>query len=60
MERIKRGWTRGFVATVARISKTTLKQLEDGERNPTLLTVIRLENLFGMSCSQLFGDILEK
>jgi transcriptional regulator with XRE-family HTH domain len=60
-ERIKalrgtRGWTQEQLADRASMQRSYLADLELGRRNPSVRTLVRLANAFGIAVGELFED----
>lgn len=55
-ERIKRGWSCEDVAAKVGVSAETIRLIEMGERNPSYPLLVKLEDLFGMTHRELFGE----
>jgi transcriptional regulator with XRE-family HTH domain len=53
--RQEQGWTVGTLASKAGLHKSYLGQIERCERNPTLLTILRLAHGFKLDPSQLIA-----
>lgn len=51
--RRERGWTVKALASASGVNKTFIGQIERGERNPTLLTLLRLGRGFGVDAGVL-------
>ncbi|NGP45392.1 helix-turn-helix transcriptional regulator [Bacillaceae bacterium SIJ1] len=56
-ERYKRGWTQRVVAEKMDISEVYVRKLEKGVANPGRETMVRFEQLYGVSVYELFDDI---
>ena len=56
-ERIKRGWTQGYVAGQVGISASMFQKIETAQRRPSYSVLLRLEQLFGLPHSQLFEAV---
>lgn len=54
-ERIKRGWTRQYVANQIGITAESIRLLELAQRKPSYEVLVRLEDLFGESHRDLFA-----
>ena len=54
-ERIARGWSCEYVAEKIGLTAEAIRLIETGERNPSYLVLIELEELFHMSHRKLFG-----
>lgn len=54
-ERIKRGWSCGYVAEQAGLTAEAIRLIETGERNPSYPVLVKLEDLFQMNHRKLFG-----
>ncbi len=54
-ERIRRGWTQGFVARQIGVSQQAVRQIECGQIKPSYAALIKLEDLFEMTHRQLFS-----
>lgn len=55
-ERINRGWSREDVAEKAGVTAEAIRLIETGLRNPSYPVLVKLEDLFGMSHRDLFGE----
>ena len=56
-ERILRGWTQEFVAEQIGTSHSAVQMMETGQRKPSYDVLVKLENLFGMTHRELFGEV---
>ncbi|MDR2654460.1 MAG: helix-turn-helix transcriptional regulator [Oscillospiraceae bacterium] len=54
-ERKKRDWTQEKTAKLLGITQTALQKLETGKRNPSLETLLKSEEVFGMDYRELFN-----
>lgn len=54
MLRVNRGWTLEQLATRARLSKSYLSRLEDGDRQPSIAALLSVAQAFGVSLHALF------
>ncbi|HEX4215970.1 MAG TPA: XRE family transcriptional regulator [Candidatus Dormibacteraeota bacterium] len=54
--RTQRGWSLDVLARRSRVSKGGLVQIEQGQSNPSLNTLIRLSDAFGITLAELIGD----
>lgn len=54
-ERIRRGWSIEYVAEKAGLSDEAIRLIETGDRNPSYLVLVKLEDLFHMNHRDLFG-----
>lgn len=54
-ERIRRGWTQGYVAGQAGLSLTAIQKIETGQRKPSYDVLVKLEDLFQMNHRNLFA-----
>ena len=54
--RIERGWTQEYVAKHVGITHVSVYQIETGKSKPTYDVLCKLEQLFGMSHRELFGE----
>lgn len=52
----QRGWSLDVLAKRSRVSKGGLVQIEQGQSNPSLNTLIRLSDAFGITLAELIGD----
>lgn len=55
--RILRGWSQEELAVFAGLHRTYIGGVERGERNISLLTILKLANALGVSPTELVGDI---
>lgn len=55
-ERIRRGWPCSYVASSIGISDEALRLIETGQRNPSYLVLIKLEDLFHLDHRTLLGE----
>ena len=55
LERIKRGWSQEYVARRVGLTLTAIQKIETGQRCPSYPTLIKLEDLFGMTHRELFA-----
>ena len=55
-ERIKRGWSCGYVASIVGVSDEAIRLLESGKRKPSYEVLVRLEDLFGLPHRELFAE----
>lgn len=56
--RKKRRWTLDDLATASGVTKGYLSQLEnEKEKNPTIAVVIALASAFGLTVSELLGEV---
>ncbi len=55
-ERINRGWSCEHVAEMTGLTAEAIRLIEIGERNPSYPVLVKLEDLFGLTHRQLFGD----
>ena len=57
-ERIDKGWTLNYVASQIGISNQAISKIELRQtKNPSYDTIVKLENLFGLSHRELFSLI---
>lgn len=54
-ERIRRGWSCGYVAEKTGLTTEAVRLIETGDRNPSYLVLIQLEDLFQLNHRELFG-----
>ena len=55
-ERIKRGWTLDYVASKIGVTNQAISKIElQQTKNPSYLTIVKIENLFGLSHRELFS-----
>lgn len=57
LERMAHGWTQDYVAKRVGISLVSINRIENGKIKPRYDTLVRLEDLFGMSHRELFSVI---
>jgi quercetin dioxygenase-like cupin family protein/ribosome-binding protein aMBF1 (putative translation factor) len=51
-----RGWTLDLLASRARLSKSYMSRLEDGDRQPSIASLISISRALGVSLSALLSD----
>ena len=57
-ERINNGWTLNYVASEVGVSNQAISKIElQQTKNPSYDTIVKLENLFGLSHRELFSLI---
>jgi len=57
VSRIRGGMTKTELSQTAGLSRTTLADIEKGERRPNLITLIKLANALGVDLFELFKPI---
>jgi transcriptional regulator with XRE-family HTH domain len=58
LERLKRcNWTLEYVAQQIGITNQAVHLIENSQRKPSYETLIKLENLFGLSHRELFSSV---
>lgn len=55
-ERMQRGWTLRYVETKTNVTEACLSLIENGKRNPSYSTLLKLEDLFQMPHRELFAE----
>lgn len=58
--RTGRGWTQDELARRARLSKSYLSRIEDGERQPSLASLLSLAQAYGVPLASLFAAPTEE
>lgn len=56
-ERLARGWTQKQVGEKCDVGKQAINNIELGTRNPSYKLLVKLENLFGMTRSELMESV---
>lgn len=54
--RERAGYTQSSLARAVGLSQSAISQIEDGDRNPTLKTLVMLADTFGMRVGDLLDD----
>jgi len=55
-ERLRRGWTQEDVAKQVGLTRTAVSDIENGKQRPSYRVLLRLEEIFEMSHSELMSE----
>lgn len=58
-ERLKKSLTQAEVAEKLCLSEVFVRKIEKGNRNPSVTTMLKFENFYGVSIRHLFPDIFK-